>query len=881
MIRSAMVECVSNEERLSPRIERVISVGRTELVKRMDKARSPEALNLFPILKMRTLHLSNPTRVALSALLVFLFAGFASAAEIWSDFESDADIAAIRWGGRAKGAELIRSPKFATSGESSLYFHSPTWVKGQPEWPSFEWKPSTQDWSGYDRLVVDLVNDSKVQPMLSLYITDSKVPFREGLSHIFEVPSLGFHRAIISLSKFPKRVDLTDISLFHLFSERPPGDISFYFDQFTLLRPGEEMPEPRQEFLREISEFSAAELRTTQERIVTELGAIKSEFLRKRFIEIQETGANLLKKLEEGPKNLAELDDLARAAAKQRTASEHWPSLASFQREYETAGMSTGPLLIGLASSMEKVLPRFYSVPLQPAKKIAVSAARYEKESVQLVVSSIEKSLKKVSVTASDLTDADGHIFPASAVQCDVVGYVETTTVPPYGSPHVGWWPDPILNFLAPIDIAPGDLQSYWLRFAVPEDQVPGTYRGHITVQAEGVESVQVPVELKVRSFTLPKASPLPLAITFSPEHHPTEETRAAQEEWRQADTYPIKLWKNKKIEWVDFLADYYINYDSLYRHGPPEFPIIERLRDQGRLRMFNLGIFDRVSSNPEQSKKTLEKYRETYEKAKELGVLDKSYIYGFDEVKPEKFPRLEEVAQTLKSEFPDTLLMTTGYDHSYGLNSEVKTIDAWCPLTPNFNRSQAAKAREAGKEVWWYICCSPHHKYANMFIEYPAIEGRLLMGAMTAKERPDGFLYYQISIWNSQHPITSGPFTDWDPRSWTVYHGDGSWTCLGPDGAPVPTVRLENFRDGLEDYAYVRILEAAMHAEEKTPKLSAAESKKWLESARAALTVPEELVRGLEDYSRDPKVLYSWREHIADLIDQSGHADVDPWGSE
>ena len=94
------------------------------------------------------------------------------------------------------------------------------------------------------------------------------------------------------------------------------------------------------------------------------------------------------------------------------------------------------------------------------------------------------------------------------------------------------------------------------------------------------------------------------------------------------------------------------------------------------------------------------------------------------------------------------------------------------------------------------------------MFIEYPAIEGRLLMGAMTARQRPDGFLYYQISIWNSRRPITSGPFTDWDPRSWTTYHGDGSWTCVGPDGAPVPTIRLENFRDGLEDFAAVRALE-------------------------------------------------------------------------
>ena len=101
-------------------------------------------------------------------------------------------------------------------------------------------------------------------------------------------------------------------------------------------------------------------------------------------------------------------------------------------------------------------------------------------------------------------------------------------------------------------------------------------------------------------------------------------------------------------------------------------------------------------------------------------------------------------------------LVMTTTYDQSYGMQSAIKSMDAFCPLTPSFDPAKAAKARAAGKRVWWYICCGPHHPHANMFIEYPAIEGRLLMGAIAARQRPDGFLYYQISIWNSRRPITA-----------------------------------------------------------------------------------------------------------------------------
>jgi hypothetical protein len=244
-------------------------------------------------------------------------------------------------------------------------------------------------------------------------------------------------------------------------------------------------------------------------------------------------------------------------------------------------------------------------------------------------------------------------------------------------------------------------------------------------------------------------------------------------------------------------------------------------------------------------------------------------------------FPSLENISQTLHRDFPGALLMTTSYDHSFGMDTVAKTMEAWCPLTPSFKPEQAARARAAGRKVWWYICCGPHHPHANMFIEYPAIEGRLLMGAMTAKQRPDGFLYYQISIWNSRQPITGGPFTDWDPRSWTTYHGDGSWTCVGPDGTPLPTIRLENFRDGLEDYAYTVILEEIIRRREASAASRTASAIAWLNEARAVLLVPPALVKSMTEFSREPAALYAWRDRLGDLIDQSGMAEVNPWGND
>ena len=136
-------------------------------------------------------------------------------------------------------------------------------------------------------------------------------------------------------------------------------------------------------------------------------------------------------------------------------------------------------------------------------------------------------------------------------------------------------------------------------------------------------------------------------------------------------------------------------------------------------------------------------------------------------------------------------------------------------------------------------------------------------------RQRPDGFLYYQISIWNSKRCISSGPFTDWDPRSWTRYYGDGSWTCVGPDGTPLPTVRLENFRDGLEDFAYAKLLEAKLMARTGGSQLAATTpDDAWSRRAKELLAVPSDVMDTMKNYTGDPAAVYRWRDAMADLLE-------------
>jgi hypothetical protein len=558
-----------------------------------------------------------------------------------------------------------------------------------------------------------------------------------------------------------------------------------------------------------------------------------------------------------------------------------WESLADWRvafehvrRRVQTDRAVGSDVVIGFATSMEKILPRGNPICLVSTNAVTLSLARNEHESFQVAVLPCEGPLHNVRVRATDLQLTDGTTFAATNIEAVPVGYVQTRSTPPYGSSCVGWWPDPILDFLPTAAIEKGDVQCFWVRVHAPKHQRMGTYRGQLEVLVGGTPRFAFDLSIRVFGFSVPDVSPLPLAITFSPEDSQLPETREQQQAWHKTEEYPVNAWRKHKLRWADFLADYYITYDSLYHRGIPDFEVLMRLRGQGRLGKFNLGYYDYPGVGADQleawKNRTLPRLHEGYTRAKQLGIIDHAYIYGCDEVKAEFFAQVASAAKTLRSEFPEVPVMTTTYDQSYGGDSVISAMNAFCPLTPSYDEGRAAAARSAGRQVWWYICCGPHHPHANMFIEYPAIEGRLLMGALTAKYRPDGFLYYQVSIWNSQKPIGSGPFTEWEPRSWTVYHGDGSWTCVGPDGTPLPTVRLENFRDGLEDYAYVEELRSVVAKVKASSGLRLAKAQ-WLERARQLIAVPETVVKSRTEFTLQPARLYAYRQALAEAIESAG----------
>lgn len=798
-------------------------------------------------------------RLQILVIVIILACSSAEASMKLFDFESDTDLSV--WTMRSPAQDTLKlSSKCATSGSHSLEFFTPSWKAGMENWPAFQGVPSIKDWDGFDRLVVDITNPDLDTLPLGMFISDSKPEFRNGLRHDFMLPARSIRRYVVDISKMPDMVDRSDISIVHFFMNCPAADTRVYIDNITLLRSGESLPDEPAALLSAETSFLGSRMedaRYAADKCKSLLGKADDSRLTILTKEL-----DLIQKSDN-----SNLDKLIHASDRVDVITgqlNRLLSLLTLRDSLKKLDIPTDTMLVGLASSAKKVLPRDVPVDLEAVKTISISAARNEKESFQIAVTpSGISTLKGVTVSVSDLRSKSGDVLPSADINCDVVGYVRTKT-PCYKVSYVGWWPDPILDFLGPIDIDWENLQTFWVRVKVPKGQAPGLYKGKLTVSAQGVKSIVLGVNLQVRSFTLPDCTPIPTAITalIGESKDRIIKEIIGEENWQ----------KKMKYVYADFLADYYIDFDHLYEPGPPDYDILKHLHDQGRLVAFNLGNIDNAG-------KSVDHFKPIYEKCKEMGILDHAYIYGFDEAKSEKFAEIAETMKALKAAYPDMLLMTTAVDLSYGMNSEMKSIDAWCPLTPDYDPTKVAAARSAGKKVWWYVCCGPHNPYANLFVEYDAIEARLLMGAMTAKFKPDGFLYYSLTFWNGNKPITFGPFTNWNPRSFTEYNGDGSLFCCGPGGKPVPTIRLENYRDGMEDFAYSKILESIIEKYTAKGDALTGSEQKWLDNARKALAVPDSLVSDMGHYSHDPKQLESWRNRIADLIDSSGMADTNPWG--
>ncbi len=513
---------------------------------------------------------------------------------------------------------------------------------------------------------------------------------------------------------------------------------------------------------------------------------------------------------------------------------------------------------VGLASPMQKIMIQDFPFEGHFADHYELALARNEREGFQVVLMPFGRDLSNASVTVSNLvSEQGGGPMAGGQVEVSLVGHVKVGDDQPYRVDYTNaWYPDPLLNFQQECDIKDGEHVAFWINIGTEADTPAGRYNATVTVTADESNPVELTLNVTVWDFELPKLTNLRNAFTY---HHPYA-----------AKMYGDRWDTEMAYKYYDFLLDYRLNIDNLYRSGPPDVNLIKYGAERG-MNAFNVGSdFHRVGHNPERD---AELYRYV-ERLKEAGVWDMAYVYGFDEIRsPERFAQMRRAFGAVHEHFPGLQTMTTAYDPTLGQNTDTRdVVDIWVPVTDWYDLEQARKARAEGKEVWWYVCVVPYPPYANWFVESQAIEARLLTGAMSYKYEVDGFLYYLVNKWLVNHRVISrGPYTNWDPGSfvhgrnlYTAY-GDGSLLCAGPDG-PISTIRLENIRDGFEDYDYIYKLYQLAETLRAQSNPSA-EIQAFLEEAEALLTVPDAVVATVTRFTVEPEVLADYRTQVAETI--------------
>ncbi len=508
------------------------------------------------------------------------------------------------------------------------------------------------------------------------------------------------------------------------------------------------------------------------------------------------------------------------------------------------------------ASAMDLVTPLAVP-PAGAAKSISLSLARRERESAQLLVScGADAGLDGVTLEIDAPKDAAGVPLDGS-VKWERVGYVPRK---PGYQPHPAapderemWLPDPLLP-AAPFRVRRASTQGAWITvFAGPRAK-PGIYRSTVRVVHGGRTLASVPLSAEVLDFEL--------GATFA-----LETAFSLMDGFMRAE-YPGS-WREMKRQAIDVMLDHRLNPDDISRTSPPDIDDLlhAKARGMNRFNILNIvpepkrdGVKWVCTADPDAVfsdgfyRAFTARLRPYWDSLKAKGLDGMAYLYGFDERKEEYYAGIDRMWRRLQADFPGLPVMTTTKmfaDLAKGRTNTFSciTTDWYCPVSSSYDEKTADFLRACGKKVWWYTCCSPVHPYANMAsLEYPPVEGRLVLGYLTWLYRADGFLFWHVNNWragNAPMDESDTYFPEWNTWNHLGVPGDGIFLYPGKSHI-LPSIRFANIRDGEEDYEYL------LRAEKRL-------GRKEVES------IVRQIVRSQTDFSRDSAALSALRKRIAD----------------
>jgi Domain of unknown function (DUF4091) len=561
----------------------------------------------------------------------------------------------------------------------------------------------------------------------------------------------------------------------------------------------------------------------------------------------------------------------------------------------------TAGLRVWEVNPLVKVFPD--SPPQRQARTVAVELAGNESESFQLAVRGDFQGTNHVEVSVSQpRSSADATLPP---VRIERVGFVPidypssyySTDVPdwcrkmPRGTGSTdgwaGWWPDP----LAPgerFDLAPGQTQPLWFTVRAPKQAPPGEYRAELTLRGRGMEPVSVPVTIRVLPFTLPERTKLRAIfdMRFGPGGAFGSGVNSPEGQRR----------------WLRFMAEHRLGTDGI--QPPPKFSYKEgkvtmdatEFDQTARFCFDELGmnvsytpqffymfgwayppkkLFGLEPFTPEWTAAFKQAYQLFVDHLREKGWHDKFVYYISDEPHFQHefvVEQMKKLCAMIHEVDPTIPIYSSTWRHCPGWDD---ALDLWgIGQYGCFPVAEMERLEKAGKHMW-FTCDG------QMATDTPYLATERMLPYYCFKYGVEGFEFWGFAWW-TYDPWQVGWHkfirqSDEGKKYYWVRYPDGDGflaypgKSVGIDG-PVSTIRLEQVREGLEDYEALTLLVQRMETAKQAGK-SIAAAERALQMAKDLVTIPNagglRSTEILPDPDRLPAIRKAVNAALSELVGQ------------
>jgi hypothetical protein len=429
-----------------------------------------------------------------------------------------------------------------------------------------------------------------------------------------------------------------------------------------------------------------------------------------------------------------------------------------------------------------------------------VMAGKGESEPIQLVVET-SSDLSGVTWSCSDLTQAGGTILPASAIDIRVVGYAQI---------NGQLWPDPLFpQPLNGVSVSTNTRRAWWITVNVPSAQAAGFYKGTLTlfVNTQKIQSISFSVKVGKFAYPFPYAMGVSVGCGISADVLPLAKTRHFYSHHclRGVKLPNFTINRSSNEVTVDFTAfdqevqalrsTYGMKYICL------GFILGDASGDYYRSTSLHpnmtneLGQINRISIDPQDGAGATARFNSIFQQyAAHLsaqGWLNDAFIYLWDE--PNTDVLLQEAAryaQYFHAAAPTLPVMVT-----CGPKDTLASVDVFCTMVNHLSDLIPQWLQNNDKRGWIYTCGNLQHP--SLTIGKPTLDSRLFPW-VAYRYRAENIVHWALDVNYAQQQLLA------DGLSFTNIpsSGDGClfYPALSAGTNPLPSIRSENMRDGLED---------------------------------------------------------------------------------